>query len=57
MKEMVSKKTPMSKVVRMPYNLVRMVASGDTNRAEEIERPPTKAYSRTDASGKVLFAR
>jgi hypothetical protein len=54
----VSKKTPVSSVTLVPKYRVLRVASGATNMAIEMERPPTKAYSKELTSRpKVLFAR
>ena len=47
----VSKKTPMRSVVRVPQRRVVFVASGEISRAQEMERPPTKAKSRYEAPG------
>ncbi len=43
MKEMVSRNTPMSKVVRVPNKRVVRVAMGETIRAWLMDRPPMKA--------------
>lgn len=56
-RERVSRKTPTRRVVRVPWMRVRIVARGETKRAWEIERPPTKAKSRGVAPGKVEVER
>jgi hypothetical protein len=47
----------MNNEIRVPNFLVQIVAMGETMSAIEIDRPPTKAYSRAVAPGNVLLAR
>jgi hypothetical protein len=53
----VSRTIPAESVAFVPNFLDTTVASGDMISAMEIERPPTKAYSREVAPGKVLLDR
>jgi hypothetical protein len=53
----VSSTIPTDSVACVPNLRVHIVAIGATKRAREIDRPPTKAYSREDAPGKVLLDR
>lgn len=53
----VSKRIPIESVACVPNFLVAIVANGEIIKANEIERPPTKAYSRDVAPGKVLLDR
>ncbi len=53
----VSKSIPTNNEIRVPNFLVQIVAMGETMSAIEIDRPPTKAYSRAVAPGNVLLAR
>jgi hypothetical protein len=57
MKDMVSKKTPIKRVIRVPKIRVVAVAMGETKRAWLMDRPPMKAYSSGVAPGKTSFAR
>lgn len=53
----VSNRIPTDNVAFVPNRLVAIVAIGETIKAKEIENPPTKAYSRDVAPGKVLLDR
>lgn len=57
MKDSVSKKTPTSKVTRVPNKRVVLVARGATSMATEKLRPPTKAKSKYVAPVKVESSR
>jgi hypothetical protein len=53
----VSKKIPTAIVICVPYLRTHIVATGETTWHMEIERPPTKAYSKGVAPGNVFVAR
>lgn len=47
----------MAKVDCVPNLRVQLVATGAVRRAKEMDKPPTNAYSREVAPGKVSLAR
>lgn len=53
----VSKITPMDMVVLVPKRRVVVVASGETTMAKDIDKDPTKAYSKGVAPGNVSCLR
>lgn len=56
-KERVSKKTPRLSTNRTPHLWIMWVANGATRRAQEILKPPVKAYDRADVLGNTSFER
>jgi hypothetical protein len=57
MNDAVSKKTPIRRVVRVPYKRVVIVATGEMISAWEMDSPPMNAYSRAVALGNMLLER
>ncbi|KAG2027332.1 hypothetical protein GB937_001073 [Aspergillus fischeri] len=56
-KDRVSKKTPRLRTNRVPKRWIRCVASGATRSAQEMLRPPVKAYDNALVLGKTSCER